>query len=55
MVAGPIAGGLRCGRVLAAVFAALLSLPAAAQKQLTLEEVSAANRPITALLMAARR
>ena len=45
MVAGPIAGGLKCGRVLAAVFAALLSLPAAAQKQLTLEEVSARKPP----------
>ncbi|MGA2725699.1 MAG: GAF domain-containing protein [Bryobacteraceae bacterium] len=44
MVKGPIAGGLRCGRV-AVVFAALLSLPAAAQKQLTLEEVGVRKLP----------
>jgi len=45
MVASPIAGGLRRARVAAAVFAALLSFPAVAQKQLTLEEVSARKPP----------
>ena len=45
MVAGPITGSLRCGRVAAVMCAALLSLPAAAQKQLTLEEVGARKPP----------
>src|ERR1035441_8785619 len=45
MVAGPITGSLRCGRVAAVMCAALLSLPAAAQKQLTLEEVGGRKPP----------
>ena len=45
MVTRQIAGGLRRARVVAAVFAALLSFPAAAQKQLTLEEVNARTPP----------
>ena len=45
MVAGLIAGVLRRALAVAAVFAALLPFPAAAQKQLTLEEVSARKPP----------
>src|SRR5271157_4451174 len=45
MVASPVAAGPRRARVVVAAFAALLSLPAAAQKQLTLEEVSARKPP----------
>jgi len=45
MVASPVAAGPRRARVVAAAFAALLSFPAAAQKQLALEEVSARTPP----------
>ena len=45
MAASPVAGGLRRVRVVAAAFAALVSLPAAAQKPLSLEEVSARKPP----------
>src|SRR5271157_5605560 len=45
MVASPVAAGPRRARVVVAAFAALLSFPAAAQKQLTLEEVSARTPP----------
>jgi GAF domain-containing protein len=45
MAAGPIEDGLRRALAVGAVFAALLSFPAAAQKRLTLEEVSARHPP----------
>ena len=45
MVARQIAGGLRRAHVVGVVFAALLSFPSAAQKQLTLEEVNARRPP----------
>src|ERR1035437_3001437 len=45
MFAGPIKGGVRRVRVVAAVLMALASVPAAAQKQLTLEEVGARKPP----------
>ena len=45
MVAGPIADGSRRALAVATVFAALLPFPAAAQKRLTLEEVSARKPP----------
>ena len=45
MVAVPITGSPRRARAMVALFAALLSFPAAAQKQLTLEEVSARKPP----------
>ena len=45
MVASPITGSLRCGRVAAVLCAALFFFPAAAQQRLTLEEVGARKPP----------
>ena len=45
MIAGPIADVVRRALAVATVFATLLPFPAAAQKRLTLEEVSARKPP----------